>query len=87
MRNECGVCVPTALCYRRCECKSPDLEEIRCVNECSVHSCSNAIDEEVEKCDADYCAKTCDCKSGYARNRFGECVPESECEEEIEPTH
>lgn len=81
-RNECGVCLLDDHCIRPCECKSRDKEEIRCVNDCSVRSCHNVIHGKKEKCSIEPCTKRCDCKFGYARNRNGECVPESLCEED-----
>lgn len=81
LRNKCGLCVPEADCLHSCACKSRETEEMRCVNECSVRSCSNIVSDVEPNCSTHFCTDICDCKLGYARKWTGECVLEQQCDE------
>lgn len=84
LRNKCGVCVPEVYCSMSCECKDEEKEEKRCVENCATRTCEHILSNKPrEMCQSNFCTDRCECKPGFARDRFDECVEIDHCYEKM----
>ncbi|XP_054709379.1 SCO-spondin-like [Uloborus diversus] len=71
-RNDLGQCIPLGLCNKIAKSCPINEHYVQCVNTCN--DCWS-----YGECSQTYCNPGCDCKPGYFRNQYNDCVPEYQC--------